>query len=112
MRISDLISDVCSSDLNLLNHTQRKVTDRIMAYALYIDPPLGRCGMTEKEIRQAGYKALVAKRPMTQVKRADMKGDSVGFIKVFVDADSQKIRTEGLRGGKGGYRRSSTRGWT
>ncbi|KTD23557.1 oxydoreductase [Legionella lansingensis] len=76
---------------NLLNHTQRKVTDRIMAYALYIDPPLGRCGLTESEIRQAGYKAFVAKRPMTQVKRAVIKGEPTGFIKILVDADSQKI---------------------
>ncbi|KTC89231.1 MULTISPECIES: FAD-containing oxidoreductase [Legionella] len=76
---------------NLLNHTQRKVTDRITAYALYIDPPLGRCGMTEAEIRQRGYNALVAKRPMSQVKRAVLKGETTGFIKIFVDADSQKI---------------------
>ncbi|ARG97567.1 FAD-containing oxidoreductase [Legionella micdadei] len=76
---------------NLLHHTQRKVTDRIMAYALYIDPPLGRCGMTEAEIRQAGLKALVAKRPMTQVKRAVIKGEPTGFIKVLVDENSQKI---------------------
>ena len=76
---------------NLLNHGQRKVSDRIMAYALYIDPPLGRCGMTEAEIRQTGLKALVAKRPMSQVKRAVMKGEQAGFIKILVDAESQKI---------------------
>ncbi|OCH98285.1 mercuric reductase [Legionella jamestowniensis] len=76
---------------NLLNGTKRKVTDRIMAYALYIDPPLGRCGLTEAEIRARGYKALVAKRPMTQVKRAVIKGEPTGFIKVLIDADTQKI---------------------
>ncbi|ASQ45191.1 FAD-containing oxidoreductase [Legionella clemsonensis] len=76
---------------NLLNGTKRKVTDRIMAYALYIDPPLGRCGLTEAEIRAKGYKALVAKRPMTQVKRAVIKGESTGFIKILIDAETQKI---------------------
>ncbi|CEK11563.1 FAD-containing oxidoreductase [Legionella hackeliae] len=76
---------------NLLNGSQRKVTDRLMAYALYIDPPLGRCGLTEAEIRAKGYNALVAKRPMTQVKRAMIKGEPTGFIKIFIDADTQKI---------------------
>ncbi|KTC84478.1 pyridine nucleotide-disulfide oxidoreductase [Legionella brunensis] len=76
---------------NLLNGVLRKVTDRITAYALYIDPPLGRCGMTEAEIRKAGFKALVAKRPMTQVKRAIIKGEPRGFIKIFVNAETQKI---------------------
>ncbi len=76
---------------NLLQNAGRKVTDRLMAYALYIDPPLGRCGLTEAQIRQAGYNALVAKRPMTQVKRAVIKGEPTGFIKIMVDADSEKI---------------------
>lgn len=76
---------------NLLENAKRKVTDRILAYGLYIDPPLGRCGLTEAQIREAGYNALVAKRPMTQVKRAVIKGDPTGFIKILVDADSQKI---------------------
>ncbi|CDZ79212.1 Mercuric reductase [Legionella massiliensis] len=76
---------------NLLNNTKRKVTDRIMTYALFINPPLGRCGMTEAEVKQAGYEVLVAKRPMTQVKRAVMKGEPTGFIKVLVDAKNQKI---------------------
>ena len=76
---------------NLLSNTQRKVTDRLLAYALYIDPPLGRCGMTEAEIKAAGYNAMVAKRPMTQVKRAVIKGDPTGFIKVLIDTNSKKI---------------------
>ncbi|KTC68332.1 oxydoreductase [Legionella birminghamensis] len=76
---------------NLLNKAKRSVDDRIMTYALYIDPPLGRCGMTEEQVIQAGYKALVAKRPMTQVKRAMMKGEPTGFIKVIIDSKSEKI---------------------
>lgn len=76
---------------NLLNSSKRSVDDRIMTYALYIDPPLGRCGMTEEQVRKAGYKALVAKRPMTQVKRAMIKGEPTGFIKVIVDSESNKI---------------------
>jgi pyruvate/2-oxoglutarate dehydrogenase complex dihydrolipoamide dehydrogenase (E3) component len=76
---------------NLLQGATRKVTDRILAYALYIDPPLGRCGLTEAEIRTKGYTALVAKRPMTQVKRAMIKGEPTGFIKILIDKDTQKI---------------------
>ncbi|KTD34031.1 FAD-containing oxidoreductase [Legionella israelensis] len=86
---------------NLLNGSQRKLTDRILAYALYIDPPLGRCGMTEAEIRKAGYKALVAKRPMTQVKRALIKGEPEGFIKILIDEDSQKILGAAILGVNG-----------
>ncbi|BCA95296.1 mercuric reductase [Legionella antarctica] len=76
---------------NLLHGAARKVTDRIQAYALYTDPSLGRCGMTEAEIRAKGYEALVAKRPMTQVKRAMIKGEPIGFIKVLIDKSTKKI---------------------
>src|SRR5690348_18211748 len=60
----------------------RRVSDRITAYALYVDPPLGRAGMTEGEIRKSGRKALVAKRPMTRVGRAVEKGETQGFMKI------------------------------
>jgi pyruvate/2-oxoglutarate dehydrogenase complex dihydrolipoamide dehydrogenase (E3) component len=76
---------------NLLDNDARRVTDRITAYALYIDPPLGRVGMTEAEARKAGCKALVAKRAMTRVGRAVEKGESQGFMKIMVDADSRQI---------------------
>ena len=76
---------------NLLDGDPRKVTDRIPAYALYTDPPLGRAGMTEAEARKAGRKILVGKRPMTNVKRAVEKGETLGFMKVVVDADSKEI---------------------
>jgi pyruvate/2-oxoglutarate dehydrogenase complex dihydrolipoamide dehydrogenase (E3) component len=76
---------------NLLHNDPRRVSDRILTYALYTDPPLGRAGMTEQEIRQSGRKALVGKRPMTRVNRAKAKGDTRGFIKVIVDAETEKI---------------------
>jgi pyruvate/2-oxoglutarate dehydrogenase complex dihydrolipoamide dehydrogenase (E3) component len=63
---------------NLLENDARRVSDRISAYALYIDPPLGRVGMTEAEIRKSGRKALVGKRPMTRVARAVEKGETRG----------------------------------
>ena len=76
---------------NLLNGDHRRVSDRIQAYALFIDPPLGRCGMTDAEIRKSGRRALVAKYPMQQVKRAVEKGETQGFIKVAVDADTKQL---------------------
>ncbi len=76
---------------NLLDNDPRKVSDRIVAYALYIDPPLGRAGMTEAQARQAGVKALVGKRPMTKVSRAVEKGESKGFMKILVDAGTHDI---------------------
>ncbi len=76
---------------NLLDGTHRRVSDRIMAYALFIDPPLGRAGMTETEVRKSGRKALLATRPMTGVGRAVEKGEAAGFMKVVVDAQSKQI---------------------
>ncbi len=76
---------------NLLDHDRRRVSDRIQAYALYIDPPLGRAGMTEGEARQTGRRLLVGKRPMTKVKRAVEKGETYGFMKMLVDADNGDI---------------------
>jgi pyruvate/2-oxoglutarate dehydrogenase complex dihydrolipoamide dehydrogenase (E3) component len=76
---------------NLLNADHRRVSDRIQAYALYIDPPLGRCGMTDAEIRKSGRSALAAKFPMSQVSRAYEKGETQGFIKIRVDAETKQI---------------------
>jgi pyruvate/2-oxoglutarate dehydrogenase complex dihydrolipoamide dehydrogenase (E3) component len=76
---------------NLLNADHRRVSDRITAYALYIDPPLGRCGMTDAEIRKSGRRALVAKYPMSRVSRAFEKGETQGFMKICVDAESKQI---------------------
>ncbi|TJW15515.1 MAG: FAD-containing oxidoreductase [Mesorhizobium sp.] len=76
---------------NLLDNDPRKVSDRIEAYALYIDPPLGRCGMTEAAVRKSGRRALVGERPMTRVGRAVEKGETQGFMRILVDADSREI---------------------
>ena len=76
---------------NLLNGDHRRVSDRIQAYALYTDPPLGRCGMTDVEIRKSGRAALAAKLPMSRVGRAAEKGETQGFMKISVDAQTQHI---------------------
>jgi pyruvate/2-oxoglutarate dehydrogenase complex dihydrolipoamide dehydrogenase (E3) component len=76
---------------NLLDNDPRRVSDRITTYALYIDPPLGRAGMTVDQVRAAGRKALLGKRPMTKVGRAVEKGETQGFMKVVVDADTHEI---------------------
>lgn len=76
---------------NLLDNDPRRVSDRIVAYSLYIDPPLGRAGLTEAEARKTGKKALVGKRPMTKVGRAVEKGETQGFMKIVVEAESKTI---------------------
>ena len=76
---------------NLLDGDTRRVSDRILAYNLYTDPPVGRAGMTEAEVRKSGLKALIATRAMTQVSRAVEKGETQGFMKILVDAESKQI---------------------
>jgi pyruvate/2-oxoglutarate dehydrogenase complex dihydrolipoamide dehydrogenase (E3) component len=76
---------------NLLDGQTRSVADRISAYAMYIDPPLGRAGLTEADVRRQGVAALVAKRPMTRVSRAVEKGRAQGFMKILVAADTRQI---------------------
>ncbi len=76
---------------NLLDNDPRRVSDRITAYALYIDPPLGRAGMTEAEVRKTGRRALVGKRAMTRVSRAVEKGETQGFMKIVVDAQTREV---------------------
>jgi len=76
---------------NLLDHDPRRVSDRVTTYALYIDPPLGRAGMTVDQVRKSGRKALIGKRPMTRVGRAVEKGETQGFMQVVVDADTEEI---------------------
>ncbi|TMA83417.1 MAG: FAD-containing oxidoreductase [Deltaproteobacteria bacterium] len=83
---------------NLLDGDPRRVSDRITAYALYIDPPLGRAGMTEAEVRKSGRKALLAKRPMDRVGRAVEKGETQGFMKILVDAETKEILGASLLG--------------
>ena len=76
---------------NLLDAGHRRVSDRIQTYALFTDPPLGRCGMTDAEIRKSGRPALAAKHPMSRVSRAVEKGETQGFIKISVDAETKHI---------------------
>jgi pyruvate/2-oxoglutarate dehydrogenase complex dihydrolipoamide dehydrogenase (E3) component len=83
---------------NLLDDEDRRVSDRITAYALYVDPPLGRAGMTETEARKSGRKVLIAKLPMSQVGRAREKGETDGFMKILVDAETKKILGASLLG--------------
>jgi pyruvate/2-oxoglutarate dehydrogenase complex dihydrolipoamide dehydrogenase (E3) component len=83
---------------NLLDNDDRKLSDRIPAYNLYIDPPLGRIGMTEAAVRASGKPALIGTMPMTRVGRAAEKGDTRGFMKVLVDADTKLILGAALLG--------------
>jgi pyruvate/2-oxoglutarate dehydrogenase complex dihydrolipoamide dehydrogenase (E3) component len=76
---------------NLFDGASRKVGDRIPAYALFVDPPLGRVGMTEAQVRASGRPALVAKMPMSRVGRAREMGETAGFMKIAVAADSREI---------------------
>ena len=83
---------------NLLSNAGRKVTDRVPVYALYTDPPLGRIGLSESEIKEKGIQALVGKRPMTRVARAVEKGETQGFLKIHVEAGSRRILGAALLG--------------
>jgi pyruvate/2-oxoglutarate dehydrogenase complex dihydrolipoamide dehydrogenase (E3) component len=76
---------------NILDGQQRRLSDRIPAYALYTDPPLGRVGMTEAEVRQAGYAAMVGTIEMKRVGRAYEKSETLGFMKILVDKTSKRI---------------------
>lgn len=76
---------------NLLDGAERKVGDRIPGYALYIDPPLGRVGMTEAQARASGRPLKIGTRPMTRVGRAIEKGETQGIMKIIVDAQTERI---------------------
>lgn len=86
---------------NLLKGEQRRVSDRVPAYALYIDPPLGRVGITEREARASGRPLLIGHRPMTRVGRAVEKDETQGFMKVVVDAETRKILGAAILGTSG-----------
>ena len=83
---------------NILDNERRRVSDRITAYALYTDPPLGRVGMTEAEVRRTGKPALISTMAMENVSRAYEKGETKGFMKVLVDRDSKQILGASLLG--------------
>ncbi len=83
---------------NLFSQAGRKHTDRVPVYALYTDPPLGRVGMNEGEIRKRGIRALVGKRPMTRVARAVEKGETNGFLKIYTEVESGRLLGASLLG--------------
>ena len=76
---------------NLLDNDPRRISDRILAYSLFTDPPLARIGLTEKQARQSGRKILVGVRPMSRVGRAVERGETIGFMKVVVDGSTQEL---------------------
>jgi len=86
---------------NLMDNDKRRVSDRIPAYNLYIDPPLGRAGMSETQVRNSGRKALIGKYPMSSVGRAREKSEEQGFMKVVVDADTKQILGAAILGVEG-----------
>ena len=75
----------------LFDANQRRVSDRITCYGLFIDPPLGRVGLTEQQVRASGKKALIGKMMMSRIGRAKERGETQGFMKVLIDADSKQI---------------------
>ena len=81
---------------NLFDNDARRVSDRITAYALFIDPPLGRVGLTEREVRASGRPALMAKMQMSRVGRARERGETQGFMKVLIDAETKRILGAGI----------------
>ncbi|WP_185982619.1 FAD-containing oxidoreductase [Aureimonas mangrovi] len=86
---------------NVLDGETRRVSDRVPAYALYTDPPLGRVGMTEREARATGRPLLIAKRPMTRVGRAVEKGETTGFMKALADAETKRLLGAAIFGVEG-----------
>lgn len=86
---------------NLLDNDHRRASDRIPTYALYIDPPLGRAGMTEREAKSAGGPLLAAKMPMSRVARARERSETEGFMKVVVDGQSHQILGAAILGIRG-----------
>jgi pyruvate/2-oxoglutarate dehydrogenase complex dihydrolipoamide dehydrogenase (E3) component len=88
-------------EANLFGGEQRRVEDRIPTYGLFIDPPLGRAGMTEREVRKKGMRALVAKMPMEDVGRAYERSETKGFMRIVVDAETKLILGAALLGIEG-----------
>ncbi len=86
---------------NMFDDEARKVTDRIPVYGLFIDPPLGRVGMSEAQVRASGRKALVGKMKMTRIGRARERSETQGFMEVFIDAETDRILGASILGIEG-----------
>ena len=83
---------------NMFDDDPRRVSDRITTYGLFIDPPLGRAGMTETQVRDSGRKALVGKMAMARVGRAKERSETQGFMKILIDAETKRILGASLLG--------------
>lgn len=83
---------------NLFDNDPRRISDRIPCYALFIDPALGRMGMSETEARASGRRVLMGKMPMQKVGRAREAGETQGFMKVLVDADTRLLMGAAILG--------------
>jgi pyruvate/2-oxoglutarate dehydrogenase complex dihydrolipoamide dehydrogenase (E3) component len=88
-------------EANLFDGEERRIEDRILTYGLFIDPPLGRAGMTESDVRRKGVEALVAKMPMEHVGRAYERSETKGFMKIIVDAETKQLLGAALLGIEG-----------
>jgi len=86
---------------NLLDGDRRRLSERVLGYALYIDPPLGRVGMTETQARASGRPLLIGRRPMTRVGRANEKAENQGFMKIIADAQTRKVLGAAILGMSG-----------
>lgn len=75
----------------LFGDGSRKLSDRYLCYAAFIDPALGRVGMNEKMVKEKGIKAKVATRPMSRIARAKEMGETQGLLKILIDADTDKV---------------------
>src|SRR5260370_6791426 len=89
---------------NLLDNDPRRVSDRILTYALYIHPSLERAGLTEADVHRSGKRVLIGKHPMTNVRLAVEKGETQGFMKILIDADSKQILGAAILGTGGAER--------
>ncbi len=86
---------------NVLDNEPRRISDRLPAYALFIDPPLARIGLTEQEAVQRGHRVLVGVRPMARVGRAIERGETLGFMKVIVDGNTDQLLGAAILGASG-----------
>jgi pyruvate/2-oxoglutarate dehydrogenase complex dihydrolipoamide dehydrogenase (E3) component len=86
---------------NLIDHEPRSVDTRIMTYAVFVDPPYARVGMSESEVRKDGRRALIATMPMSRVGRARERGETDGFMKALVDANTKQILGAAIHGIEG-----------